>query len=207
MTVSLTYAQTLRLLASVHSVSDAKLVAFRGRLQHFQRLGFPPGVNTGRGRAAIYGPAELMNLLVAFEMLQLGMTPERIKRVLTLDQPMVIIAAAFGAMGVLDKVEPRKHLLLCVDPVALSALIESSEPDDPSSRSLFYMDGGSLARSVAERGMAGTRVCAINCTLLLKQVAIILEEAGIIDSSSFLAAILAWTQSFDWDVFQVDPGA
>lgn len=51
-------------------------VAFRGRLQHLQRLKFPTGVNTGRGTKATYGWVQVIQLMVALDLIDLGLTPD-----------------------------------------------------------------------------------------------------------------------------------
>lgn len=66
-------------LAHVHTIREDARSAFSARLKHFQRLGFPPGINTGRGRAASYDIGHLLLLMLALELVQLGIPPERAK--------------------------------------------------------------------------------------------------------------------------------
>lgn len=73
----LSYAQVADALAGYHRVADANRTAFRGRLQHFQRLGFPPGINTGRGRSAKYGFWQVLLLALGLELVQFGLSPEK----------------------------------------------------------------------------------------------------------------------------------
>lgn len=47
------------------------------RLKHLKRLGFPEGVNIGRGKHFSYDGNAVFDLLIMFEMLQLGISPER----------------------------------------------------------------------------------------------------------------------------------
>lgn len=75
---ALSYAEVTSFIAERHSIADDKRTALRGRLQHFQRLGWPSGANLGRGTRVRYGLKEVMLLAMAFEMIQLGMSPERI---------------------------------------------------------------------------------------------------------------------------------
>ena len=74
----LSYAQVADVLAAQHEVADANRVAFRGRLQHFQRLGFPAGINTGRGRSAKYGFGQVLMLALGLELIQFGLSPETV---------------------------------------------------------------------------------------------------------------------------------
>lgn len=64
-------------LARIHGVSDEKRAAFVGRLQHLQKRKFPPGLNTGRGRAASYESHHLFLLAVMLELNQFGLGPEQ----------------------------------------------------------------------------------------------------------------------------------
>lgn len=66
------------MLAAIHQIAEDKRVAFRARLKHFQRLGVPSGVNTGTGKRAAYGLDQLLQLSLAMQMLELGLSPERI---------------------------------------------------------------------------------------------------------------------------------
>lgn len=72
-----TYKEIQDILSRKHDVADANRTAFRGRIQHMQRLGFPTGVNTGKGKPASYAWRELLLLGLAFEYLEIGSTPDR----------------------------------------------------------------------------------------------------------------------------------
>lgn len=72
-----TYKEIQDILSQKHEIADTNRTAFRGRIQHMQRLGFPTGVNTGKGRPASYAWRELLLLGLAFEYLEVGSTPDR----------------------------------------------------------------------------------------------------------------------------------
>lgn len=72
-----TYKEIQDILSQKHHIADANRTAFRGRIQHMQRLGFPTGVNTGKGRPASYTWQELLLIGLAFEYLEIGSTPDR----------------------------------------------------------------------------------------------------------------------------------
>lgn len=72
-----TYKEIQEILSQKHNIDDANRTAFRGRIQHMQRLGFPTGVNTGKGKPAVYSWRELLLLGLAFEYLEIGSTPDR----------------------------------------------------------------------------------------------------------------------------------
>ncbi|WP_422343969.1 hypothetical protein [Parasphingorhabdus sp.] len=72
-----TYSEILDMLAVKHKIKRDKTTAFRGRLQHFQRLGFPTGANTGKGNMVAYSWRELFLIGLALDCLEIGSTPDR----------------------------------------------------------------------------------------------------------------------------------
>lgn len=73
----LSQSQVVDLLADLHDVPPEKRSALLSRLQHFSRLGFPSETNTGRGFRAAYGPRQIVELLLVFELQRLGTPSER----------------------------------------------------------------------------------------------------------------------------------
>lgn len=57
--------------------------ALRGRLEHLRRLGTPKGVQRGQGKAAYFGWDELLPLMVAVELLNVGLTPDHAHRIVS----------------------------------------------------------------------------------------------------------------------------
>ena len=76
--MTLTYSELEDFLAEIHRVAPEKRTALKGRLKHFQRLGWPAGTNKGKGARVEYGIGQTMMLAMGMELLQLGLTPERI---------------------------------------------------------------------------------------------------------------------------------
>jgi hypothetical protein len=74
--MDLTFNQVEAVFSQRFGIPADKAVAFRGRLQHFQRLKFPAGVNTGRGTKATYGWVQVIQLMVALDLIDLGLTPD-----------------------------------------------------------------------------------------------------------------------------------
>jgi len=74
--MNLTFNQVEAAFAHRFAIPQNKAVAFRGRLQHLQRLKFPTGVNTGRGTKASYGWMQVIQMMVALDLIDLGMTPD-----------------------------------------------------------------------------------------------------------------------------------
>lgn len=80
--VELAYADIERVLARLNRIADDKRIAFKARLKHLQRLGFPAGANTGTGKRAVYDADMLFQLVMAVELIQCGLPPKLIVTVL-----------------------------------------------------------------------------------------------------------------------------
>lgn len=76
--MQITYRELEDFLGEIHMVALDKRTALKGRLKHFQRLGWPAGTNKGKGARVNYGIGQTMSLAMGMEMLQLGLTPERV---------------------------------------------------------------------------------------------------------------------------------
>jgi hypothetical protein len=75
------YKVVERALAAVHHIPPNALGAFRGRLQHFQRLGVVPA-SPGRGRKIAYTKADVYLWALGLEFAEFGMDPKPIKQFL-----------------------------------------------------------------------------------------------------------------------------
>ncbi|HEX8583110.1 MAG TPA: hypothetical protein VF680_01710 [Allosphingosinicella sp.] len=74
--MELTFNQVEMVFTQRFEVPQARAVAFRGRLQHLQRVEIPEGSRTGRGIKAVYGWKQLVQLMIALELLDLGVQPD-----------------------------------------------------------------------------------------------------------------------------------
>lgn len=71
--ISLSFASVEHTLARGMGVLADDLPKFRARIKQLQRLGFPEGVNVGRGVRMPYELVHLIQLAVAFELLDCGL--------------------------------------------------------------------------------------------------------------------------------------
>lgn len=69
-------------------------IAFRARLQHLQRSHFPTGVNTGKGKRAVYGWRQLLQLSVALDLIEAGFTPDVAKGLVLVESRDIFDAAS-----------------------------------------------------------------------------------------------------------------
>ena len=126
--LQLQFAQVEQALAAMHSVADERRSAFQGRLKHYQKQKFPAGINTGRGRAATYFVQHAVQLAVALEMNQVGLTPERTVRLCTEHAGQiqgVVLLATSSLMS-----DDEEGILLVFDPVVLADLRGEEQWDE-----------------------------------------------------------------------------
>ena len=116
-----TYRDVVETFCLKHQISDTRKNAFKGRLQHFQRLGFPPGVNTGKGKAASYKWRELVLLGLALEYAEIGSTPDRSITEVSKFTDVLIIGLARSLLGG-DELEEDRKSFLCIEISALLPL-------------------------------------------------------------------------------------
>tara|TARA_Y100000815_G_scaffold251807_1_gene255531 strand:+ start:496 stop:1104 length:609 start_codon:yes stop_codon:yes gene_type:complete len=134
----------LELLADAMEMPDEKRSALLGRFQHLQRLKLVEGVNPGRGRAAEYNALQVLVFSVAFQMLQLGMTPERCVDVLRQHQDLLRLAISLAVQ------EPGtiSPALLWFDPSILNRSAKAGEYD--LAEATFNYGGAGTGREVFE---------------------------------------------------------
>jgi hypothetical protein len=73
----LTFGQVEATLAAMEKIHPEKRKAFYSRLKQWQKLGFPEGVNVGKGTRAEYGATQLFQLAYMIELQRIGLSPER----------------------------------------------------------------------------------------------------------------------------------
>jgi hypothetical protein len=201
--MQLTYGQVEDLLADLHDIPPTRQSALRARLKHFKRLGFPAGVNTGRGRAAEYGPSALLRLVLAFEMLQLGMTPERAIATLRVSHTILIQAAGYTGTYLLhdfdSEADRPEHFFFIFDPMALGGLtMYAGHSDDETVVEETWGRGWWCLKTDFDAVEEWPRREAIiNVTSLFGYAARHLERVGI-SSKKLGSGLLDWALSAEW---------
>jgi hypothetical protein len=198
-TFALSYAQVARLLALIHDIDpEERGVAFRGRLQHFQRLKYPPGVNTGRGKPAAYSAGQVTQLAIALELTQLGISPERAVTILNNNAESLVTAIRAAVYWLnTDHGEGQGSMVLYLDPAALSSLAGASQRD-LASITFTYASWKHL-RARIDRWDEETpfkRLALINLsTLIYDDIINYLVAMEIGDSEAFRRALKLWTDA------------
>ncbi|WP_422343173.1 hypothetical protein [Parasphingorhabdus sp.] len=211
--MDLKYGQMENLLAAMHEIAPAQMGALRSRLKHFKRLKFPVSVNTGAGLHARYGAKEIVFLLYAFQLIELGMTPERVKHyVEKFTDDLARISSHVGHLLGRDDSDPPADQIMKVrfDPNALSALTEPRSVSDNVELITFkaiqntIVYKGPFIRSYFDdeetltNNPFGPRYAEINATDLLFRAAIWLEKSKLSDFQTFGDALSDWGESEGW---------
>ena len=201
----LAYAQIEELIAVIHGVLPGRRSALEGRLKHFKRLGFPTGVNTGRGKAASYDAAAILKLLIAFELLQLGMMPEKATILVRAMGDILVDAAGYAGSelmrwpdpDLIDPDNPRQSdpFFIILDPMALSPLIA---PNYEGELAMGTLNAARFSALIAALEHSGRRTALIDCTHMLGSAAIHLRNAEQIPGDVFGRALLDWADTFEW---------
>ena len=124
--MGLSFGQVVDVLTEANSLSPARRERFISRLKQWQKMGFPEGVNVGKGARADYGAKQLFQLAFHLRMLALGLTPERAQSILKIAwnriQDAITSVTILTAQG-----KGGGHYLL----IGMAALTELKDgPDD-----------------------------------------------------------------------------
>lgn len=167
--MELGYGEIEDLLARLHDIAADKRVTLRGRIKNFQRLGWPEGINTGRGKPAIYGFEQTLRLTLSFELLQLGLTPERITDILRSNWHVVVKAAQVAS--------DTEGTMICFDPHALHFLsppeVEDGKLWDPDKAfQTFKFGSPTYFKNWFDRpgGAGARRMSMIDLSALLHEI-------------------------------------
>lgn len=80
--MALSFGQVTDVLMLANHIPEERRSTFVARLKQWQKMGFPEGVNVGRGVRVGYGATQLYQLALHMRLLALGLTPERAQRVI-----------------------------------------------------------------------------------------------------------------------------
>lgn len=75
MGLELTFGQVEAVLAMMNNIASDKRPAFTARLKHLRSNGLPRGNRPGRGKAGSFGFGQLMQMIIALELIQSGIPP------------------------------------------------------------------------------------------------------------------------------------
>ena len=183
----LSYAVMERVIAGMHSVGEDQHSALRGRMKYFQRMGFPAD-RPKRGARTGYSLEDLLQLVLAFELLECGVAPVRAARAARTNWQFNRGAFARAAQGA--------RSFLAMHPRALVELVDlSADAGDPVADpfgTLGPEDVGEWAqRPFVERNAHAERsVLLVDVTRLLSVMWPLLGEHGV-DVERFRSSVAA----------------
>lgn len=140
------YPQVEEALALRHCYNAGTRIALLGHIRHYQRLQFPPGMTAAVGISALYTPGQLLLLACAFEIAQLGFSPER--AVESIKQNLPVIKQAVSSALNQHAMAAQDQLMLLLNPESLNALQGLSHHESPAQ----IVRASDLAQAVAVMG-------------------------------------------------------
>ncbi|WP_301073215.1 hypothetical protein [Sphingomonas sp.] len=173
-------SQVVDLFAGLLSVPAEKRGTLLGRFQHLSRLGFPSDVNTGRGKRAEYGAFQVVELLLAFELMQLGIPSERAAELVRGAQfigfPMI--------RGTRDVDDP---VMAIVRPDILSRSFGSGSH---LTRSISFSVRSAAFALFKDLNEEAIRFAFINVTRLLVDAGTFFDRSGVMSAEEFHDALI-----------------
>lgn len=156
--VQIGFGETELVLRRILDVPESGLATFRSRIKYLRKLGFPPGLNTGKGTRAVYGGSELLQLGLALTLQQVGLTAEGAVTLMA-DREGDIAAAA---LAVAEGGTGAAASYLMLDPV----------PDSKGVIPLWMGDQRFISDALREtQGRGGlVRLCIINLTSVIQGI-------------------------------------
>src|SRR5690606_29048972 len=159
--------------------------------------------NTGRGKAAIYDSTALLRLLIVFEMLQLGLSPEKSVQLIKWFSPIMIDVAGYAGLSLDNPIDPDDEkrsddydrLVILLDPSGLATLAHPDDEGEKASGTFSTCLLDELDSTILDHNW---RMAAINTTHLIGRASIILREHEGITCQEFGSDLLKWAEQSEW---------
>lgn len=140
--MALSFNQAMFAIGFVAGVHPSRASALEARVKQWQKMGFPDGVNVGRGVRAKYGATQLCQLMLVLKLLTVGLTPERAIEVVRKGWRSFRDAFVEAASCIANRSD---HLHYCL--VKLDALTDLK---DPAADHLHVYVGQATSEGIAE---------------------------------------------------------
>lgn len=193
----LSYGELEEFIAHLHRVAPEKRTALKGRLKHFQRLSWPAGTNKGKGARVNYGVGQTFSLAVAFEMLQIGLTPERVVEQLRMSTGLIArgFAAAYEDYG--PHADPIYYIF---SPQSLYAL--RGLENHPEGHVSLLISQSELGNSIAKQAMFRfRRLAMVNLTEIFDEYVSYFIDKGLAAPDNLQEPLDNW-QSVERDLMR-----
>lgn len=181
------FSDVWEVLANFHRIADDKRSAFSNRLKHLQKLGFPEGINTGRGRAAGYRPEHILQLSLVLELNQFGVGPDRAISIMKASKRNV----ALGVMQAVCDIE-TKAFICNIEAQALADLMEDPDGDIPAYGKIYVLpqDRYGYQDNIADLPF---RIGHFSLTAIIRFLVRNFDESRI--GGEFLHDLMAWAKT------------
>ena len=138
-------------------------------VRYFQRLGWPQGTNAGRGGRVRYDARQTLQMCCGFELLQLGLSPERVVRFMVRMEVMFAQAFHKAALG--------EIIFVMFDPAILSSLAWGGDIEK-NDQFCWLIDSDRLTQRFKQYDSLAQkrRLAWINVSVLLARVLAALGE-------------------------------
>ena len=186
--MELTFGQVAGALADAHFIPGERRSAFAARVKSLQRSGVVPGVNTGRGIAAKYRMPSVVKLIVIFQFIELGMSPELASEMAFDARAEIVDAAVHTGTLIKSGVEDfdlDRSFRIEFDPSALADLRGRNQP--PEIRSFMSRE--------YDWSTVQTRWAVLNLSRAMIEFGRILERHDILTLDEFAQAMLDWAET------------
>lgn len=212
------FARVSTMLAFHHDISISHMTKFFSRLKNLHRLGWPLAFESTKGKASSYSLGDLLDMAMALELLQLGLTPERAILVLKNNRWASLMAYRLAASALAEQpwaFLPEKgedqtrdipfSMFIYFDPSGLQDLKEPPADDEwaidggerDSAEATFFFGGPGVIERIALGWNSGaTRLAICNVSTVIHALAFsrhpVGQEADLEFRSKFYREIGAW---------------
>jgi hypothetical protein len=189
------------LIAQAHEISVSNLTKFQARLKNLHRMGWPLNFRSVKGKASSYCYGDVLDMSLAVELMQLGLTPERLIQVLRSNRWATLMAYLMAARTLAasptdflqrlpaavadeDSSRPPFSMFVYFDPTALMEFSFAANEgpqgfgdglqadEDLAVSSFFYAGGGVVTEMIANWNSLKTRLSLINISSVMSNLAI-----------------------------------
>lgn len=172
------------ILAARHRIVGRHRTKFQARLKNLHRIGWPIDFKSIKGKASTYNPGAVVDMALAMELTQLGMSPERVIHVLSANRWATLKAYELAAAALAGHTYKEIHrarpnggslsMFVYFDPAGLSSMSVVSEEDqaasDISADTFFYGELEKVIDNLANWTITeATRISLVNITALIEE--------------------------------------
>ena len=180
-------------LAKLHDIEDGQRSAFANRIKHMQRLGYPSGTNTGRGKAAVYSARQLYLIGFALELAQLGLATDAAIPLMQDNMETVARATVEALQARFKPTSPP--IFIYFDPARLDPLMTSPGGGMMSIRGKFRYSSREFGDLLLSGTGAERRFTVLAVNKLIEDVEGALTTYDLDAGSDFLEDLADWSRT------------